>query len=322
MYRTDGTDSLQKIERLERELNLAYEEQFPTTNDADVGLALLRFRAQRLARDIESFREKHQREPLWKRLKKNVTRFGLGLGFVAGACVVSMTWGALTLRMNNERAYVDGLEAHETPPPQESVQTAEPAATEAPVESAEPASTAEPTPPSEADARSTQDVPARNHFPLSLRDHKEMLAASQSYFHGVAKRDGAALARLAHPTKGIVFEDEHLSFTPALLRDCFVNRHVYEVPVNSASDDVEKKTCGDVLASYQEKAYARAPDVLINAVPANVAANGAQPDAPFLFFYLPPEEGSELSWEGVTLAFERYGSEMVLVSVQRQYWTP
>ncbi len=72
-----------------------------------------------------------------------MTRFGLGLGFVAGAGVVSMTWGALTLQMNNERAYVDGLEAHETPPPQESVQTEEPSATAAPVETAEPASTEE-----------------------------------------------------------------------------------------------------------------------------------------------------------------------------------
>lgn len=311
MYRSDASDNLQKIERLERELNLAYEEQFPTANDAEVGLALLRFRAQRLARDIESFREKHQREPLWKRLKKHVTRLGLGLGFVAGAGVASMAWGARTLVTHAGEQPAESYEAHETPPPTTIEQTAEPAATVEPVTTAEPEAT--PT---------TPDPPAPERVPLSPKDYKELLARSQAFFRAVQKHDGAALAGLAHPRDGITLEDERLSLTQPLLRDCFTNRHLHTIPVSSASEETVDKTCGDILAFYADTPFARSPDVMFNAVPENVAANGVQPAGPYVFFYLPPAADSELSWQGVTLTFARYGSELVITGVTKQYWTP
>ncbi len=320
MYRTDGTDSLQKIERLERELNLAYEEQFPTANDADVGLALLRFRAQRLARDIDSFREKHQREPLWKRWKKKVTRVGLGFGFVAGAGLVAMTWGARSLVSHAPGELAEGYEAHETPPPAE---ITEPAVAVAPVATLEPVTIAEPEATPEPPAAPEPAAPEATRVPMSPRDYQEMLAHSLGFFRAIAKRDGEAIARLAHPRNGLTLGDESLSLTPALLRDCFTNRHLHTIPVSAAAEDTEQKTCGDILSFYAQTPYARSPDVLFNALPGPVEANGVAPaSAPYVFFYLPANDENTADWQGVSLAFARYGRELVLVGVHRQYWTP
>ncbi len=320
MYRADASDTDQKIERLERELNVAYQEQYPTTDDSEISLALLRFRAQRLAKDIESFRERHTKEPLWRRLGKRVrrvTQLRLTAGFIAG---VSAFWLALGIHAKLT-SLEDGrscrAEVLESAPADAVDPQAEPAAT------AEPASTDEPTVTTAPETGDPGPDPhAESHVALSVNDYKVLLARSHAFFRAVEKRDGRALAALAHPLKDLQLGDEHVSLTRALLRDCFSSRRTHTVNVSAASEDTAEKTCGDIFATYADTPYERAPDVLFNEEPAAPGISTASADGPFVFFYLPGEEGQELSWRGVELVFQKYGDDFVLTAVHKAYWTP
>lgn len=344
MYRDQAESTQQRIERLERELNVAYQEQNPRTDNAELGLALLRFRAQRLAKDVEDFRATHQKEPLLQRIGKRArlfgqSRFGKSLAFV----------GAFTFGM--------GLHANLTPkPPAAEVEMARTAAQiEQIVSEIEKSSgaTATPTtatgedsgdlpcPSSTATASTTatpddsgsfhmrcpgSDAPSETtvdpHVTLSMKDYKELMARSQAFFRAVRKHDGAALAEMAHPHDGLTLGDEGIVLAQRYLRDCFTSTRLHVVSVSAAADDTEQRTCAQVFQAYIDEPYDRSDDVTFNSVPDLPGYSTSDAKAPFVFLYVPPEKNEELSWRGVQLAFQRYGGEFVLTGIYKAYWTP
>jgi hypothetical protein len=320
MYRADASDNDQKIERLERDLNVAYQEQYPASDNSEVGLALLRFRAQRLARDIESFRARHTREPVWRVLgrlaRRQLARHRLATGFVVGVCTFAVAL-CVSVKLTGPHAPEAAVTSSETAVTNAVESQVEPAPSTEPTPAAEPAATAAPD-----TAEPALDPPAEAHVALSVKDYKELLARSHAFFRAVEKRDGHALAELVHPLKDLQMGDERVSFTRAILRDCFSSRRTYTVQQSAAGDDTEDETCGAIFHRYAETPYERAPDVLFNEEPPpdGLGFTQAGGSAPFVYFYFPDTD--ERNWHGLQLAFERYDHDLVLTGVHRVYWTP
>ena len=332
MYRDQAESTQQRIERLERELNLAYHEHDPTSDDAEIGLALLRFRAQRLAKDIEAFRSKHQREPLLQRLGKRARLFGQSR-FGKSLAVV----GAFTFGM--------GLHAHlasKPPAPEDAARTAaeieqiaadireSAGATATPPESNDSSDA-----PSDTTATSTESGDSHMHCPgddkpsetdsraaFSMNDYKQLMAQTQAFFRAVRKHDSAALAEMAHPQKDLILGDEHIQLSPSQLRDCFTSSRTHVVNINSVADETERKTCAQVFHAYVEAPYDRSNDVTFNDVPELPGYTVTDETEPYVFLYVPPLANEELSWRGVRLEFERYDGSFVLTGIYKAYWTP
>ncbi|MFO0592596.1 MAG: hypothetical protein U0441_33945 [Polyangiaceae bacterium] len=334
MYRDQAESHQQRIERLERELNLAYQEHNPTSDDAEIGLALLRFRAQRLAKDIDAFREKHHKEPLLRRLGKRARAFGQSR-FGKSLAVV----GAFTFGM--------GLHAHLAPKPppmdEETARTVEQmqedirdssGAMAPPATPPEPSDTPSPGAPSDT---TTSNEPGTYHMhcpgsdspsdkeprqAFSMKDYKELMARTQAFFHAVRKHDSAALAGMAHPQKDLVLSDENIQLSAAQLGDCFTSSHTHLVSVSAASDDTKPQTCAEIFQAYIDTPYERSSDVMFNEVPDLSGFSPTSTAAPFVFLYLPPRNDEEPSWQGVQLLFERYDGGFVLTGIQKAYWSP
>ena len=323
MYRADAPDDEQKIERLERELNLAYHTQNAGDDGSEISLALLRFRAKRLAKDVAALRARHAPEPLSTRLANQVrraTKHRLAMGFVAGVGAVSLAWGVraelLTGTAVEEVAELDMIE---TAPPS----TVDPPAAldtiAGPLASNEPAATA---PDGSADADPETPTP---HVALSAQDYQKLLERSRSFFHAIEERDGSALAALVHPLGLLSMKEEGITLARGALRRCFSSRSTERVFVTAASDETVNKTCGDILAAYVETPYERSRDVTFNEEPnapgLSMPRPTTGPRSPFVFFYLPSPRG-DLLWQGAELVFDRYGDDFVLTAVHKLYWTP
>lgn len=322
MYRADAPDDEQRIERLERELNLAYQTKDAGDGGSEISLALLRFRAKRLAKDVAAFRARHAPEPLLTRLAnkaRRATKHGLAMGFVAGVGAVSLAWGAQAELAGAPVEEAVELDVIETAPPSAVTSQATLDTIAGPLASNEPAATA-------PDGTADQDpAPAAPHVALSAHDYEKLIERSGSFFRAIEERDGAALAALVHPLGLLSMKEEGITLARGALRRCFSSRSTERVFVTAASDETVDKTCGDIFAAYVETPYQRSLDVTFNEEPNAPGLSLPRPTtgkrSPFVFFYL-PSPGGDLLWQGVELTFDRYGDDFVLTAVHKLYWTP
>ena len=334
MYRDQAESTQQRIDRLERELNVAYHEHDPKSDDAEIGLALLRFRAQRLAKDIDAFRSKHTKEPLLQRLGKRArafgqSRFGRSLGFVC----------TFTLGLAVQASFQPKLYSQEEADARTAAQVEEdmrnfaagtttPAPTAADTSPPPAAPDNTPAPPDTGDEGHMHcpgsDAPPETtpRAALSMKDYKEQMALTQAFFRAVRKHDSAALAGIAHPHKDLILGDEDIQLSQAQLRDCFTSSRSHQVSKSAAADDTEPRTCGQIFEAYINVPYDRSTDVTFNAVPDLSGYSAPDAKAPFVFLYVPPLANEELSWQGVRLEFERYDGSFVVTGIHKAYWTP
>lgn len=308
MYRTDASDILEKIERLERELARAYDEQQQTESgvDGDLNLALLGHRARTLSRDIETLRRrKAGAAPRWRRAVQAITPCAVVIAFLTGAFTGASALFFAVSRTTPSRPEppLPDLLAVELRRPAPAVEEAGQAA-DADTETA-------------PDSRSLADGPDYKHEPLSPADYDKLMARSRAFFRAAEQHDGPALARLSHPTIGLYLSFEGVTLDPSALRTCFSSAKHYEFPMSPNNDDTRRETCGQIFDRYAT--FGHAPELTFNTVPEAATSLSMNEPEPYLFFFIPGREdrSHEFFWEGFALVFDRFGDDFVLATTRR-----
>jgi hypothetical protein len=333
MVHTDASDTLEKIDRKERELARAYEEQREAKGQAgdEMNLALLRFRARVLSRDIEALRGRTAGAgPRWRRALLAVTTRAAGIAFLSGAVA-----GAAALSFAQRRAAMSppdplppDVPAVTSPPPAPTAEGADRHAEEKAGQGAEESHQgAEETDQDagESDQGADEDTdtsPGSDppHEPLSPADYEKLLARSRAFLRAAQEHDGPALARLSHPTSGLSLSFEQITLKPAELRTCFQSEKRYEVPLSRSESGTRRETCGEILGHVAD--FVDAPELTFNkASPAATSLMWYEPE-PSLFFFIPGRQDGahELFWKGLTLDFDRMGDDFRLTTADRSQY--
>lgn len=337
MYRDDLPTQLAKIERLERELSDAY-----TTFDAPRTRTKTRSRSARLAkieRRVEELtdrlRSRRARQKRAKRAWRKLpvlaaslpirwplafTLVVLGIGALLGhfasgviahhrAMVMSSTATRSTpvgeAPVNAVAASkIDETAAHESPPRVEPPIEAKVVPEETAIKSA---------------AASDENPPPR----ISVAARQKMLALATDLFAALHDKNGARLAKIAHPLGGLNLVDEAVVVWPEVLSKCFTDGTQFNW-TEPVSDETKSSTCGELMSWYREPDFRNAPDSTFDtaSMPGYRFVPDTVADQISLFVVYPGAENQELSWKGVELRFEALGDGYVIRALRRAYWTP
>jgi hypothetical protein len=332
MVRTDASDILEKVDRLERELARAYEEQREAKGQAgdETNIALLRFRARVLSRDIEALRRRKTGSgPRCRRAARAIATRAVGVAFLSGAIA-----GASALSFAERRA---ATSRPDPPPPDLPAATSLPPAkadadagqADADAGQADADAGQADADAGQADADAGQAAqedtdtfprlltggPPYLYKPVSPRDYDRFLRRSREFFRAIQEHDGPALARLSYPTSGLKLHFEGLRFEPDELRTCFQSYKLYEVPVSINTEEHRRETCGQILDRYA--VFARAPELALNEVSEAAKYFSMDERHPYLFFFIPGRDrGHEDLWRGLALVFDCFGEYFEMATVR------
>ncbi len=168
-------------------------------------------------------------------------------------------------------------------------------------------------------------------------DHtSDLRAAADQVLEAFEARDGARLASLAHPDKGVRFSpsayvnpDEDVSLSRDEIETFWTDETVRRWGYADGSGDPIELTPAEYAARYiLDKRFLDAPTFTVD--PAETYGNtvnnaaSAYPSGTVAEYYIPPStEGAEagIDWSALRLVFEEVGGDWRLVGVIHDEWS-
>jgi hypothetical protein len=152
--------------------------------------------------------------------------------------------------------------------------------------------------------------------------------------HALKNQDGAALAMLVSPGRGVRFSssayvsDSDQVFTRDELRDFFTNKNIYTWGVTDGEGADIRLTPMEYYKKYIYDAdYANAPQVSYNQVlgQGNTTNNAAEfyPDSMIVEYYFPgfDTQAAGMDWTSLRLVFQKEANTWYLSGIIKDNWT-
>lgn len=164
---------------------------------------------------------------------------------------------------------------------------------------------------------------------------KAVRARAQEAMQALQAADGPALAKLAHPSKGVRFsphgfirtgQDGDVVLSAAQLKQAATDQTRYRWGFSDGSGEPIESTIAAYLQGFTTREYLRqgqvAYDKIIKQGNTLVNIQEAYPDGHFVEYHLPGTgEQADYNWSSVRLVFEQVRGTWYLVGVSNDRWT-